>query len=193
MSLPDEGLGLRAGTAVSAVSEEVPREAPSAGSVSVDSSGASPLSELSRASRVWLFVDLEMFKAASGLSWLSAQVLWARWVLRRHALDGLWGKDANIKIAVELEVLRHAPSCDESVTVSDFARGAGCAPASPSGACVWLYFDFELFERASGFHGRQLQSTWARWWVLAESRGHICGTDEAPTIGLQLNEVLREV
>ena len=189
MSLPSEGLGLGAGTGGSAVLGDVRGEALSAGSLPVDSSAAPLLSEPSDARRVWLFVDLEMFKVASGLSWPVVHVLWARWVLLRHGRDGLWIKDAHLKIAVELEVLRHAPSCDESVTVSDFACGAGSAPASPSGACVWLYFDFDLFERASGFHGRQLQSTWARWWTLAESRGLICGTVEAATIGLQLNDV----
>ena len=55
---------------------------------------------------------------------------------------------------------------------------------------VWLWVDFATFERASGFWGRRLWSSWARWFVAAESRGGIWG-DNIPKIAVVLEVLSR--
>ena len=195
----DDGSGLGAGltvsgdecTVVPACSVDVAGDARPLGSLSVDSSAESSRSAVTHPRRVWVWVDFEMYKRASGLPGVMLWISWSRWLLHHHSRGSLCGDDDTPKIAVELEVLREAPvACrDASVTVSSFARGEGSAPVAASGPCVWLFFDFELFSRASGLRGRELQSAWARWWTLAEARGDIWGTADVPTIGLELLEV----
>ena len=193
-----DGSGLGAGstvsgderTAGSACSVDVVGDARPLGSLSVDSSAESRVA-VTHPRRVWVWVDFDMYKRASGLPGVMLWISWSRWLLHHHSRGSLCGDDDTPKIAVELEVLREAPGAcrDASVTVSSFARGEGSAPVAASGPCVWLFFDFELFSRASGLRGRELQSAWARWWTLAEARGDIWGTAEVPTIGLELLEV----
>ena len=69
-------------------------------------------------------------------------------------------------------------------------RAAALDASADSPRRVWVFVDLEVFGRACGLVGRDLQSAWARWWVIAEARDGIWGTEDKPTIGLQL-EVLR--
>ena len=70
-------------------------------------------------------------------------------------------------------------------------RAAALDASAESPRRVWLFVDLEVFGRACGLFGRDLQSAWARWWVIAEARDGIWGTVDEPTIGLEL-EVLRQ-
>ena len=148
---------------------------------------------------VWLFVDFEIFKRASGLAGRRLQSAWCRWWVLAESRDGLRGTLDHPKISLVLEVTSRPP-CDyalrgDSMPASEFAGGDSAGgsfsesrgPGSRSDQ-LWLYFDFELYRRASGLRGYELQSSWARWWVRAERRGEIHATRSA-TIGLVLEEL----
>ena len=144
--------------------------------------------------RVWIFVDFDMFKHAGGLVGRDLESAWNRWFVIAESRNGLWGPPGNPKIDLELEVTCWPSSI--SVSASELPRvespgGLSSSSTSPGtrSDAVWLWFDFDLYRRASGLTGYQLHSSWARWWVLAESRNGIWGTFEAPSIAVAIEEL----
>lgn len=175
MSVSSAGDGSRAGSRSHESTDEVPAIAVDVAEnpwplVSLDAyvSPGSAVSVLIHPRRVRVYLDQEMFNRHSGLPGLKAMLVWSRWFLEHHDRGTLRGDDQTPKIEVLLPI------------------GAR-RPVSESRPCVWVFFDFELFSRASGLGGHQLMSAWCTWWTLAEARGDIWGG--GTTIGLQLEDL----
>ena len=114
---------------------------------------------------------------------MRTETAWCRlWLLAvQHGQD--WAPradEASVRVSLELEVL-----ADSSVAV-EFASlhpqhglGLRVGPAEPDG--IELFVDYDAFRAGTRLVGRQLESTWARLWGLANLRGAVDAGD-SPSI-----------
>ena len=143
-----------------------------------------------RPHRVWLFVDSDLFDKASDQS---AEIggSWQRFYELAKSEGRLFRASEHFstdRVAVELDVLSYwcgTRTYGERVSVSEFV----CGMESSSSACsddqsrnFVLSLTHDLFARATGFEGIELESSWCRLWCLAEARRMVGGTDTCPTV-----------
>jgi len=117
----------------------------------------SPVSDLGSAcvgdelASVWLWLDHESFRRASGLEEWSV-VLWSRWFSQVED-SRKWGPFRE-KIAV----------CIEELPLGPFEVRAALCDRCDLSDRVWLVFGYDLFSRCTGYQKPWNLRLWARWY-----------------------------
>ena len=148
--------------------------------------------------RLWLFADRDVFSRATNLDGVELETEWARLWLAAVEYGDAWGPtwfSSSVRVSFELEILR--PSCHGPRSWPLSVESA-CGSQPPAGGLrlvvvgggepgsVVLFVTRKLLGRGSQFRGSDLETAWARLWVVAQARSAIVSDAREPTVRMQV-------
>ena len=149
--------------------------------------------------RVWLFVDRDVFSRATDLDGVGLETEWARLWLAAVECGDAWGPtwrqpDGAVRVSFELEILRPSSRGPRTWPLS---VESACGSHPPSGGLrlviggiqegsVVLFVTQKLLRRGTQFGDSDLETAWARLWVVAVARSAVVEDAPQPTVRMQV-------